>query len=737
MRNRFLSVLLAVLLLSAALLSSGMPSAAFGRSAETPLPSGVYTSWKQLDPRWCDVVIGVDPWTDSSGVRHRYETVGHAGCLISSLAILAKAYGLSLADGTGVTPGTLAEALYDNGSCTYLTEGGAFRYSHAFEALVPGLSFVSKLSFSSAAKTVAEYLNDPDHHYVIIAGVKSNRHFVAVDHVSSDGKTVYICDPGYDCTTLSSYTCSSLILFEIDGDRIREPSDTEEGDPWKVITETKLRIRTGPGLDFSVKGNYLPGSLLSVTDTAESDGYLWGRTVDGWTALRSTDGTEIYAVRLEDSQHPVYLHENTGSGRITVLLKAEGDPLTLPETAPVYEGLRFLGWATDPGAVSSDYALAGTLEEDGITDLYAVWMESSALFGFGVDVSSHQKEIDWKTAAESGVTFAIIRAGTSKGTDTCFERNYAGAKEAGVLVGCYFYCYAQTEKELKSDLKAFKALLDGKQWDLPVYVDIESKAQSSLGIDVLSGFVSTAMAYLDENGYYGGVYSSEEWFRTLIRPESAGGIDHIWMARWTESGTLSQNVSGMCSLYQYSDQGHIDGIPARVDLDVLYKDFTEEIRNSGKNGFPKPEDPGPEPDPPAGEIVQEENYFIGGHPGMTVDEWISCFPASSDIALVGEDGEPLPGDALLKTGLTVRYGDTEGLTVLPGDLNGDGKVTATDYGMAKRTVLGTFFPESAYYRAGCIGESSMTARSYTKIKRHVLHTLDLFAPKAEERESGT
>ena len=60
----------------------------------------------------------------------------------------------------------------------------------------------------------------------------------------------------------------------------------------------------------------------------------------------------------------------------------------------------------------------------------------------GIDVSKHQGKIDWQAVRETGsVNFAILRAGFGRYTsqkDPQFERNYAGAKAAGIPVGAYW-----------------------------------------------------------------------------------------------------------------------------------------------------------------------------------------------------------------------------------------------------------------------------------------------------------
>ena len=152
MKKRIFAFFLSVILLLAALPYTAF---AYGHDATNPLPAGEYKSWSQEDPRWKDVKIGVDPWTDSQGNRHENETIGHAGCLISSMAILARAYGLTLADGTAINPGTLGTAMYDDGSCKYLNYKGAAKYQTAFDTLIPGISYYTNL-FSKGKQNLNE-----------------------------------------------------------------------------------------------------------------------------------------------------------------------------------------------------------------------------------------------------------------------------------------------------------------------------------------------------------------------------------------------------------------------------------------------------------------------------------------------------------------------------------------------------------------------------------------------------
>ena len=74
----------------------------------------------------------------------------------------------------------------------------------------------------------------------------------------------------------------------------------------------------------------------------------------------------------------------------------------------------------------------------------------------GVDVSAYQgANIDWNQVAASGVEFAIVRVAyrtTGSGelkSDSCFARNLAGARAAGLKVGAYIFSQATTVAEAK------------------------------------------------------------------------------------------------------------------------------------------------------------------------------------------------------------------------------------------------------------------------------------------------
>ena len=92
----------------------------------------------------------------------------------------------------------------------------------------------------------------------------------------------------------------------------------------------------------------------------------------------------------------------------------------------------------------------------------------------GIDVSEWQDTIDWRKVAKDGVQFAVIHAGYGRELsqkDKYFERNYAGARAAGIKVGAFWYSYADSVARAEQEARTCLKVLDGKHLDLPVFFD--------------------------------------------------------------------------------------------------------------------------------------------------------------------------------------------------------------------------------------------------------------------------
>lgn len=208
----------------------------------------------------------------------------------------------------------------------------------------------------------------------------------------------------------------------------------------------------------------------------------------------------------------------------------------------------------------------------------------------GIDISKHQNGLNLTNVKNAGYSFVILRGGytgqskRSHQKDNCFEKFYAQAKQLGLLVGCYWYSCAKTYAEgAQEAMFLFNNCLQGKQFEMPIYIDVEdSKWQTSdpKGVtDAILGFCD----YLEDKGYYVGVYSSLSWFGKQIEVNRLGKITK-WVARWSQKANSKPSVSfSAFDMWQYTDSARLGG--KTVDSDICYIDFAKVIKSKGLNGF--------------------------------------------------------------------------------------------------------------------------------------------------------
>ena len=230
----------------------------------------------------------------------------------------------------------------------------------------------------------------------------------------------------------------------------------------------------------------------------------------------------------------------------------------------------------------------------------------------GIDVSHHQKKIDWKTVAKSK-QFAIIRAGYGEGRiDDYWEQNYKDAKAAGVKVGAYWYSYATSVKVAKQEAKSFLKALEGKQLEWPVYYNIEEKIifDNNLQNRIAKKFCDI----LKSHKYYCGIFSSASPLTNKFNSDVKNSHT-IWVAHY---GVSKPSYSGDYGIWQ-TGLGKVDGVNGDCEMDIGYIDFEPIIKDGGFNGFGSGSSSSPEPKPEGSngktvnQIANEENQELQGN----------------------------------------------------------------------------------------------------------------------------
>ena len=225
----------------------------------------------------------------------------------------------------------------------------------------------------------------------------------------------------------------------------------------------------------------------------------------------------------------------------------------------------------EPTVPENSYDPAGFYEEGG----FKRYKSDDTLASVGVDVSSHQQEIDWELVAANGVEFAMIRVGYRGYTegeiqpDDYFVQNIEGARAAGLDVGVYFFSQALDEQEAIDEANYVLEQIKDYPLSYPVifdWEDIEADARTD-GMDSVQ-LTKNAIAFCDtikQAGYRAGVYFNQRFGYEEFDLESLQ--DYVfWLAEYNDTPSFSFHFQ----IWQYCNDGRVDGIKTDVDLNLAF-----------------------------------------------------------------------------------------------------------------------------------------------------------------------
>lgn len=231
-------------------------------------------------------------------------------------------------------------------------------------------------------------------------------------------------------------------------------------------------------------------------------------------------------------------------------------------------------------AVSTTFTTSSTEVTTAVTPLVP--------FYNGIDVSQFQGVIDWQAVKDSGIDFAIIRAGYGKElnqVDPYFYRNIEGAQAVGIDVGIYWYSYADDTATARREAEVCYEIIKNYSLDYPVYFDIEESKHANMTIAQTSAIVDTFCTEMENRGYFVGVYSYANFLQSHVYRSVLEKYD-IWVAQYSENLTA---YNGHYSMWQYSSTGQVNGIGGNVDVNYCYRDFSQVITANPDPNFVPPE----------------------------------------------------------------------------------------------------------------------------------------------------
>lgn len=247
---------------------------------------------------------------------------------------------------------------------------------------------------------------------------------------------------------------------------------------------------------------------------------------------------------------------------------------------------------------------------------------------FGIDISRWQGDYNLALAKQEGVTFVIIKAGGSdvasgRYVDSQFENNYKKCKELGLPCGAYYFGGDKTLEDAKASAEHFLRLLKDKQFEYPVYYDVEGTMVTSTNKTMLTNIVDAFCSTVEKAGYYTGIYSSLSFFNSNMIDSNLKRYTH-WVACWSKNKPSLKSGAAV-DLWQFGGETNvirsnkIAGVTC--DQDYAYVDFPTIIKNVGLNGFPKHINP---ENQVTYHIVKEGETItqVANKYGMSVDELV-------------------------------------------------------------------------------------------------------------------
>ncbi len=214
---------------------------------------------------------------------------------------------------------------------------------------------------------------------------------------------------------------------------------------------------------------------------------------------------------------------------------------------------------------------------------------------YGIDISGWQKNIDYETLSQN-IGFAIVRIGygvqylPNKQKDSELENHYYGLIDK-VPVGGYYYQYANEEGEGIKEAQNCLLYIENKQFNLPIYYDIEDKSVLGLDKDILTNIALEFCETIEANGYKAGIYASKSVLEDKLDTDRISKYS-IWCASYGKNDSSKYEwakYNGKHEIWQYTSRGEINGINGYVDMNIMYEDdLPSNANNSPSQGASEP-----------------------------------------------------------------------------------------------------------------------------------------------------
>ena len=207
---------------------------------------------------------------------------------------------------------------------------------------------------------------------------------------------------------------------------------------------------------------------------------------------------------------------------------------------------------------------------------YKTYQSEELTAKLGIDVSVYQGSIDWETVAESGVEYAILRAGYRGyaegeiGVDEYLQYNLEQTELYGIDIGIYFFSQAMTEAEARNEALEVLKLVKGYDIKYPIYFDWEPVSDGDARTASISSSELTRCAQafcqtIESAGYRAGIYFNLELASHYYHLKDLKEYT-FWLAEYQDTPSFPYAFD----MWQYTSSGEVPGISTIVDLNLSF-----------------------------------------------------------------------------------------------------------------------------------------------------------------------
>lgn len=180
---------------------------------------------------------------------------------------------------------------------------------------------------------------------------------------------------------------------------------------------------------------------------------------------------------------------------------------------------------------------------------------------WGIDVSHHQSDIDWKSLLRQKPHFIFFKATEGASIkDSKYEENYYEARNYGIIVGSYhFFSYRSSGVEQANN---FLKVAKYKSGDLPLVIDAEYSRKMPSKKVVTKELTDFMKIITRKTGKKPIVYCDYDFYIQYLKG-NLKNKHYLWICDYRQQPECDW------TFWQTTDKFEIQGVKGRVDLNIF------------------------------------------------------------------------------------------------------------------------------------------------------------------------